>query len=264
MPQQLRTDQLSQECKAKLWAVVYSWLESVAQYDELEDDALAFARSWHVWGEHRPLDEFRSELRYFSPALKERFFGTDFTRLFDFVEFALRSDRFPQEHKAWMAEVLEECRAGWRIVEEQLVPFASEEEASAAASSLVELSETASEGVRAHLRNSSEALSGGKWADSARESIHAVEAAARAFDRKKTLGEITKGIKVRGEPLHPALAKSLSSLYGYAGDEKGIRHSLVDEADAAVGEDEALLLYGLSVSFSLYLVRAYRNQGADE
>jgi hypothetical protein len=255
MPRQLRTDELSQECKAKLWAIVYSWLDSLTQYGQLDDDALAFARAWHVWGEHRPLDEFNSQLRTFAPGLKQRFFASDFTPLFDFLEFALQSDRVPDGYKTAMAEVLEECRAGWRIVDEQLVPFASEEEATAVASSLAELSAAGSEGVKAHLRKSSEALSAGKWSDSARESIHAVEAAARAFDDKKTLGQIVKSLEVRSKPLHPALVKSISGLYGFAGDEKGIRHSLVDEADAAVGEDEALLLYGLSVSFAMYLVR---------
>lgn len=43
---------------------------------------------------------------------------------------------------------------------------------------------------------------------------------ARAFDKDKTLGEIVKAVRVRGKRLHPALARSLSSLYGYAGDEK--------------------------------------------
>jgi hypothetical protein len=51
--------------------------------------------------------------------------------------------------------------------------------------------------------------------------VLAVEAAARAFDDKKTLGEIVKVLRARGRPMHPALAKALSGLYGYAGDEKG-------------------------------------------
>jgi hypothetical protein len=255
MPRQLRTDELTKEIRAKLWAVVYSWLDSETRYGYLVDDGLGFARGWHVFGDHKPLDEFHTHLSEFSASLKSKFFAADFTPLFDFIEFALTSGLFPRERKAMLAEIFEECRAGWRIHGEQFVPFGSEEEAAAIATSLTEIDTSASEGVKAHLRKSAEALSTGRWSDSARESIHAVEAAARAFDEKKTLGEIVKAVRVQGNPLHPALVKSLASLYGYAGDEKGIRHSLVGEANAAVGEDEALLLYGLSVSFALYLVR---------
>jgi hypothetical protein len=262
MPRQLRTDELTQEIRAKLWAIIYSWPDSLTTYGYLEDEALVFARAWYVSGEHMPLDEFNTELRPFSGRLKQRFFQGDFTPLFDFIEFVISSRLIPAERKEMFAQVFEECLAGWRIVGEQLVPFASEEEAQAIGSSLAQLESTASKGVKAHLRKSAEALSTGRWADSARESVHAMEAAARAFDEKKTLGEIIKALQVRGKPLHPALARSLSSLYGYAGDEKGIRHSLVDEADAAVGEDEALLLYGLSVSFALYLVRLRREIGS--
>jgi len=260
LPPQLRTDELSQELRARLWALYYSWFEDEdnVQYGPagryLDSDALRFAKHWHVAGEHKPLDEFSSSLNAFTVGLKQRFFARDFYPLFDLIEFSLSSQWFPVERKELIPEELERCRAGWRVIDRQLVPVASDDEAAAIAEGLSSL-EGASEGVRAHIRKASEFLSKGRWADSARESISAVEAAARAFDEKKTLGEIVKGLKSAGKPIHPALAKALSSLYGYASDEKGIRHSLVDEADAAVGEGEALLLFGIGVFFAQYLVR---------
>lgn len=260
MPRQLRTDELSKEIRASLWAVVYSWLDTQTHYGDLDDDGLALARAWHVFGEHQALDEFKADLTDVTLRLKQLFYASNFARLFDFLEFVLNSSSFPDDRKAMFADVLEEGQAGWRIVGENLVPFASEEEAAAVSTALSDLDGTAAVGVKSHLRKSAEALSAGRWADSARESVHAIEAAARTFEPTKTLGDIIKALRPHGKPIHPALARAFSSLYGYAGDEKGIRHSLVDEADAAVGEDEALLLYGVSVSFAQYLVRLYAAQ----
>jgi hypothetical protein len=201
------------------------------------------------------LDEFNSSFGKNTAQFKQRFFARDFYPLFDFLEFSLRTPLFPGDRKEMIPNQLELCRAAWRIVDRKLVPVASEDEAAAIASGLVDVEKVASEGVKSHIRKATECLSKGRWSDSARESIRAVEAAARAFDDKKTLGEIVNGLKSSSKPIHPALAQSLSSLYGFASDEKGIRHSLVDKAEGVVGEGEAPLLFGIGVFFAQYLVR---------
>ena len=65
-----------------------------------------------------------------------------------------------------------------------------------------------------------------------------MEAAARVItgNHRATLGDALKKLDAI-KPLHPAFKQAMEKLYGYASDEGGIRHSLidlpkVDEADA--------------------------------
>jgi hypothetical protein len=76
------------------------------------------------------------------------------------------------------------------------------------------------------------------YRNSIREAISAVESTVKiiAKDQDSSLGEALKRINSL-RPVHPALKSSLLKLYGYASDEKGIRHALleegtIDEADA--------------------------------
>ena len=95
----------------------------------------------------------------------------------------------------------------------------------------------------------------GNWADSIRESIHAVESVARSIDPSgKTLGDALKALERNGH-IHTALSGGFLKLYGYTNAEEGIRHPLISEPEAKVGETEALYMYGSCASFVTYLIR---------
>ena len=63
------------------------------------------------------------------------------------------------------------------------------------------------------------------------------------------------------EALHPALKDAFAKLYGYASNEQGIRHALLDQSNARVGMDEAVFMLGACASFASYL---WRKHGAGE
>ena len=54
---------------------------------------------------------------------------------------------------------------------------------------------------------------------------------------------------------HPALHQGLEKLYGYTSDEQGVRHSLLDQGQSNVGQDEAVFMLGACASFASYLWR---------
>ena len=260
-PTQLRSDELTTEIRSKLWAIVYDWLIENSTWSQAgnllssKQAAHPFLKDWHVMGLHLPADEFSKRLPNHSVRLKETFYDPNFYPLFDFLEFTLAHREFAAGRKAKIAKSFEECLSAWRVKGNHIVPVGSEEEATTVAAALTEIDTQGTPGTKAHLRKAAEQLSKGQWADSVRESVSAVEAAARAFDQKKTLGEIVGSLAKKGVPIHPALAKSMGALYGYTSDQPGLRHSLTVFGEAAVDEHEALLIYGASVSFSQYLIR---------
>ena len=72
----------------------------------------------------------------------------------------------------------------------------------------------------------------------------------------QTLGPALKSIE-RGGALHQALKKAFDTLYGYTSNEQGIRHALLDQTDAKVGQDEAMFMFGACASFASYLWRKH-------
>jgi hypothetical protein len=80
------------------------------------------------------------------------------------------------------------------------------------------------------------------YRNSIKESISAVESLVKvtAGSDKGTLGQLTKKLEVDIQ-LHPALTAAFSSLYGYASDEGGIRHALMD-SDSIAFEDAKFFL----------------------
>jgi len=107
---------------------------------------------------------------------------------------------------------------------------------------------------KAHLQESAKFIRNGKWADSVRESIHAVESLVGKMDIKSnTLGGALAEIEKLGH-LHPALKKGFSNLYGYSSDEQGIRHALTEGESPNVSQADALYMLGSCASFVSYIL----------
>ena len=141
-----------------------------------------------------------------------------------------------------------------------IVPTTSKEMKESVERSLANINQSELTGAKSHFRNATQALNNNNFADSVRESIHAVEAAARKIDPEssKGLGAALNSLENRGMLKHPALAEGFKKLYGYTSDEEGIRHPLIDSEAANVGFDEAIFMYGACVSFVDYLVSKHR------
>jgi hypothetical protein len=98
----------------------------------------------------------------------------------------------------------------------------------------------------------------GENRDAIRESIHAVESAAKLISAsdKGTLPDALKVLQ-RQHGLHPALKEAFVRLYSYTSDEKGIRHALLESDNKDVGVDEALFMFSACTTFVSYLARKF-------
>ncbi|WSG97264.1 hypothetical protein U8P76_10995 [Rhizobium johnstonii] len=152
--------------------------------------------------------------------------------------------------------VLVRERAAYRVVQDSIVPMASPEEGKAIVKAIESLSNAGLEGARSHITKASTHLTAGNFADSVRESIHAVEAVA--FTKTGQTGGFAAALKAlnKSEPMHEAFRIALEKLYGYTSNEQGVRHSLLDRGDANVTERDALFMLGVCASFVTYLLRA--------
>ena len=137
------------------------------------------------------------------------------------------------------------------------VSQSSPQEGKAVRAAMSVLAESGMVGASAHLLKAAEAINGEKFADAVRESIHAVESVAKIIsgDASKTLAPAIKELEKRGLLPHKALVAGLEKIYGYTNDEKGIRHALLEESKANVGQEEAVFMFGACASFCGYLCR---------
>ena len=160
-----------------------------------------------------------------------------------------------------MKRTFSECRLAYTIdvgPPPTIVPAVTPEEGATVVEALQALRESGLAPSASHLQEAAACINRGDWAGSVRESIHAVESVARQLDPKaaKTLGPALESIERRGA-LHPALKKAFGELYGYTSGEQGIRHALLNQTKARVGQDEAVFMLGACASFASYLRRKH-------
>ena len=166
----------------------------------------------------------------------------------------------PTDFATKLENALRYCRAAYRVIDGKVIcPIASDAEHSTIVQAFADLAAKQFNGARAHLRNAASHLTAGAYADSVRESIHAVEAVGRTLDPtadvlSKALAKLEQKISI-----HPAMKKGFTSLYAYTSDEKGIRHALLDDSAAKVDEADALFMFGACAAFVSYLVNKARS-----
>ena len=163
--------------------------------------------------------------------VKQHFLRADWWAVYDYLEFVV-AEWPPQKVADFRSRtnlVLEEGRAGYRLVAGRVVDVTSQDEVEA-----IELAASCSLAPAARHLNQAVALLADRrtpdYRNSIKESISAVEATTCliAGDQKATLGQALKVLETRGVT-HPALKGAFDRLYGWTCDDQGIRHALLDE-----------------------------------
>ena len=178
---------------------------------------------------------------------------SEINEFFDLLEILCKSSVFGIL-KASLNKLLKRHHTAYIFEGGIFVPISNEHAANAVTTALKNTDECGRVASNSHLKESAKNLRNGKWADSVRESIHAVESLIGKMDiSSNTLGAALGEIEKAGH-LHPALKNGFSSLYGYTSNEEGIRHALLDGETANVSEADALYMLGSCSSFISYLL----------
>jgi hypothetical protein len=267
LPKPLKLKEISQELRALLWGLIYDSMEEDCdrRTGHIVGAWYAIVRHKHVFFDHKMLDDFSRNFDSNKNVVRSVIEHGDYVQVFDLLQYVLRHQSCPDGLAEGISAVLEQARAAYRLVDgDTIVPAVTEEEADAVQRAFADLLAGELHGARSHLRKASDAINSGHYADSVRESIHAVESVARSLDPKagKTLEPALAALESKSV-LHPALKQGFSKIYGYTNDEQGIRHALIDDAAADVDIHDAVFMLGACASFITYLIGNARDAGID-
>lgn len=268
LPQPLALEELSQEARAGLWAIVYSSLKE--SIDNSDYGLYIRKKPWgailteeHVLRLYLPIDEYTSDPDPHIKRLKALFFEGECWQVLDWIQWLLRSRNAPYQLDQGIGKALKHTRVAYQLGDNgrTIYPAATAEEGTAIAEAFAATSGAGLSGAHEHLRQASDELNNGNYDDSCRESIHSVESVARLIDPKasKDLRIALRKLEDK-KAVHPALRKAFVDLYGYTNDEKGIRHSQLNDS-SNVTQHEAVFLLGACASFVTYLINRGRESG---
>jgi hypothetical protein len=255
LPSQMALKTTSQILRARLWDVILRRVEADQRRVKLEH---GLGPKWKmVYRDYaiRKLGAFADQVgdrkSDFIAAVRPSFASDNYVRVFGTTEWLVRvaDDEYLSKE---VASVLEEERSAYRLVDSSIVPIVSPEEGQSLMEALEAVNRPGLSGSRSHLLKAGSALTSGEYADSVRESIHSVESVARSLTGESSLKEALIQLAKR-HPMHPALQRGFSSIYGYTSDANGIRHPMVGDEAAMVGEAEAMFMLGACASFVTFL-----------
>ena len=187
----------------------------------------------------------------------------DWAEVLELLTFSIRSTFIGEDYRDVLIEALSGPRSPYRIFKYQdgyaIIPQSTEAERAAISGNLESIFQSTFEGAKEHFGKAIgalDALGAPKHADVVREFVHAVQSAVRVISGKPkaTLSDALKLIKGQ---VPTALYDGMQKLYGYASDEKGVRHSLVEGENERLGQDEAIFAFSVCAAIVGFLVRKF-------
>jgi hypothetical protein len=225
LPAQLKVGEISQEFRAVLWSAFREELNKHKEYTV----HLSLGKPWstilaeaNVWHDHR-LDEFPRTFLEAVSRVQDRIAKGSWSDVLGWLEWVFKHPSCPARFPKLVDALMAHCRLAYRVFDSVVIcPIGSETEREAIERAFADLATAELHGARAHLGKAAEQLTAGHYADSVRESIHAVEATARVLEPKATLSGALARLEGSAK-IHKSLKIGFEKLYGYSSDEKGIR-----------------------------------------
>lgn len=257
----VQLDSLNRRTRNKLYAVTEGLLERYENKIQLIE--YIYTEIFSLTSKEIPISnkEFVVFGNYYDKVeeeLLEKFRTIDFNEIFDFIEGiikGIRLKRFKGVYVENINNVFIEENVNYRIVNDIIVDFTSEEEIS----EIDEAIKNPYAKVSEHLQKALEKLYHDKDnSNSIKESISAVESMCQVMlnNDKVTLGQALKALKVK---IHPALNAAFDKLYGYTSDANGIRHANgLGEGESTFSEAKFMLVS--CSAFVNYLKENFENK----
>jgi hypothetical protein len=230
LPSQLKLREVSPKLRAVLWNQIHRYLTDATRSSDyggasyLEKPWSMILKEEHVYRQHRMADDFKNKSKELIKETRDIFENGNYVAIFGWLEFVLKHPACPSNVAREIDGNLRFCRTAYRVVEHKVIcPIASDTEHASIVKAFADLAATQFNGARAHLGKAASHLTAGVYADSVRESIHAVEAVCRTLDPSADV--LSKALKKLEQKIsiHPAMKNAFTSLYAYTSDEKGKR-----------------------------------------
>ncbi len=261
LPQQLQLEELPYNARMSFWNAFYATdRKERPHYGKVTEAWNQVLMDVHSSFFYEGLDEFDADDDEIYEIYKPYLLDTSFNKVFDLILFMVRHPQCPNRFIARVLATFLRHPLAYVFDHKTrtIYPAATPEEGRAIIDAIGQLNEDGLEGARQHLIQSATFINQGEWAPSVHESIGAVESVARRIaPGTNTLGAALDRLRRDGFLEHPALHQGLERLYGYTSDEQGVRHSLLDQGQPNVGQDEAVFMLGACASFASYLWRKH-------
>ena len=264
LPKPMQLEELSPDLRREIYNVVrgtlLDWAHGPQGYPYFDAQIKPFLR-W-FWGRllEKPEDEIDVSYDEIMAVFKHWILHESFNKVFDLIEQLQHWQRGERIVES-LRELFEVHMAAYYLSKDhpcQIIPRSGIAQGEATAQAIEAVRDSGMEGADTHLKRAAEYLNMQKYADSIRESIHAVESVARKIcPKNNTLNDALNSLEKNGLVIHKTLKQAFQKLYAYSSDEQGIRHSLL-ESEANVGLDEALFMFGACASFAAFLIAKYQ------
>jgi hypothetical protein len=242
----IQLDSMDAALRASLWNVFSPlFVEPLDSpvYATCHDAELRMRAIWDGFFK-QPTDGAPRSAKSANAVLRDMFLKGDYVEVYDLIDFAVQQYRktFPIL-EILFNRALEREVSAFRFVDGLLAPISNQHELDVIEEGIGAKGKFT--GASTHLRAALKLLSDRSAPDyrnSVKESISAVESAARAITRKPkaTLGDLLPMLEKAGH-LHPAQKDGFVKLYGYASDEAGIRHAMLDEPSVSFADAKYML-----------------------
>ena len=250
---EINPKEVTSELKNRLWNKISEYLNDFRDEQGNDNDKF-IVYLWDRFFKKNIDSLFHDYYGYGLDEIKEEFFNLEWYSVYDFLECLLGIENYQKEIFVNILNgVLKDERAPYKIIDNQVVPLISNEEAQ-------EVEDAVSnkyKEVSGHIKKSLGLYKKRPVADyknSIKESISAVEALAKIVLKKPngTLGGLAQQLNV-----HPAFKKAITDLYGWTSNEGGIRHS-EKGGELKIDEAEAKFMLVMCSSFVNYIISKYK------
>ena len=251
LPQLSPPGELPQDARTAIWNVLYV---CIVDRTALRHWSLPVLKTVFLSYFREKINHYRAQetLRRIDAVIE----SGETPQVLDLVEMILRHPASPRVVQRAMAGAFENSCIAYRISltrDPTIVPISNEEMAVVTLAALANIERSGSIAATSHLKTAMGLIRQGDHPGAIRESVHAVESLARGLSPgSESLSEALTAIE-KNTSLHPALRKAMTALYGYASDEQGVRHALLDQAEPNVEAHEASLVFGVCSVFCGYL-----------
>ena len=291
MPEPMKLESIPQRFRQLAWCVIEKEIRSTANYDidrldprvKIEYEEIGEDPYWASYGfeseknigsilesyEFEVQLKLHDEINEYGPEQASSFIKRvltqgDYHEVLTLVEFTLRHECCSENLRKELVNAFDKAPIAYFVDDKNglptIMPRSSREAGEATQQAIETLREAGMEGATTHLRQAAACINERRFADSVKDSIHAVESVACIIDNKasKTLTPALDSLEKARLLNHPALKQGFAKLYGYASDEQGIRHALLEKGTSDVDVDEAIFMFGACASFAAYLVNKHR------
>lgn len=260
----IQHERISDELRCKIWNLFYQW--------EIKSGGLASRRLGQALNGEQTIEEKNADRMGFLVDSTHKDYSAQeqlksgildafaWFGVYDFIDIHLsflEEDERTQRIKQYN-DILEQEKAGYRIVAGEVAPITNESEIQCIESATT----TPYQSVNQHIKKALALYADIKSPDyenSVKESISAVEAICCIITGmsglQATLGAAIKKLKERGVHIHGAMERAFLALYGYTSDENGIRHGGIDFTNVPP-EDAKYMLVSCS-AFVNYLIEKW-------